>query len=290
MGSPLVLLHGFTGTWRVWKPVLPALEANHDVLAVTLPGHRGGPPVPRDADVGITLLADGVERTLDAAGVETAHICGNSLGGWLALELARRGRARSVVALSPAGGWREAKDLHHTSTVVRRSAQLGALSAQFLRGPLLAPQARRTMLGMIMEHGDRMPAGAMLQLMEDAGGCTIIEQFGVAVVRDGPFTGDMSHVSCPVRIAWGQNDRIIPPDKHGRPLLDRVPNAEFVVMSGVGHVPMYDDPLLVTATILEVTLAVDDAAARGPAASADDAASGDDDATGGDAATTRGAR
>ena len=237
--------------------MLPALEANHDVLAVTLPGHRGGPAVARDAQVGIGLLADGVEQTLDAAGIERAHICGNSLGGWLALELARRGRARSVVALSPAGGWREAKDLHRTSMIVRRSAQLGALTAPMLRGPLLTPQARRAMLSMIMEHGDRMPAGAMLQLMEDAGGCTIIEQFGAAIVRDGPFTGDMSHVGCPVRIAWGQNDRIIPPDQHGRPLLDRVPSAEFVVMPGVGHVPMYDDPMLVTATILEVTLATD---------------------------------
>jgi pimeloyl-ACP methyl ester carboxylesterase len=280
-------LHGFTGTWRIWKPLLPALEANHDVLAVTLPGHRGGPPVSRGAEVGITLLADGVERTLDAAGVGAAHICGNSLGGWLALELARRGRARSVVTLSPAGGWREAKDVHRTSAIVRRSAQLGSLTAPLLRGPLLAPQARRAMLAMIMEHGDRIPAGAMLQLMEDAGGCTIIEQFGIAVFRDGPFTGDMSHVSCPVRIAWGQNDRIIPPDRHGRPLLDRVPNAEFVVMPGVGHVPMYDDPMLVTAAILEVTLAVD---GRDGDRSRNGFARGDDDIAGGDPAPTRGAR
>jgi pimeloyl-ACP methyl ester carboxylesterase len=56
---------------------------------------------------------------------------------------------------------------------------------------------------------------------------------------------------------------VIPPDRHGRPLLDRVSQAEFVVMPGVGHVPMYDDPVLVAATILEVTLAVDAAAARG---------------------------
>jgi pimeloyl-ACP methyl ester carboxylesterase len=255
-----VLLHGFTGTWRIWKPVLATLEGHHDVLAVTLPGHRGGPPLPRGADASVAVLADGVERTLDGLGVRTAHLAGNSLGGWLALELARRRRALSVVALSPAGGWREASDLHRTGAIVRRSAQLGALTAPLLRGPLLAGPARRAMLSMIMEHGDRVPPGAMLQMLEDAGGCTIIEQFGAAVHRDGPFTGEMAHVNCPVRIAWGQNDRIIPPDRHGRPLLDRVPNAEFVVMPGVGHVPMYDDPMLVTATILEVTLAVDAAA------------------------------
>jgi pimeloyl-ACP methyl ester carboxylesterase len=237
--------------------VLSALEGQHDVLAVTLPGHHGGPQIAREAEVSVAVLADGVEHTLDRLGVETAHLAGNSLGGWLALELARRGRARSVVALSPAGGWRQAGDLHRTSALVRRTAQLGSLTAPFLRGPLLAPQTRRAMLSMMMTRGDRVPAGAMLQMLADAGGCTIIEQLGAGIQRDGPFTGDMAHVSCPVRIAWGQNDRIIPPDEHGRPLLDRVPSAEFVVMPGVGHVPMYDDPTLVTATILEVTLAVD---------------------------------
>lgn len=258
-GSPLVLLHGFTGTWRIWKPVLPTLQANHDVVAVTLPGHHGGPPL--DAEVSIAALADGIEHVLDSEDIETAHFTGNSLGGWLSLELARRGRARSVVALSPAGGWREAKDLQRTTAILLRNARLSVRSVPFLRGPLLAPQARRAMLRSAMEHGDRMPAQDMLDVIEDVAGCTIIDEFVAATTRDGPFNGDMSKVSCPVRIAWGQNDRIVPPDQNARPLLDRVPEAEFVVMPGVGHVPMYDDPILVAATILEVTLQVDDRAA-----------------------------
>jgi pimeloyl-ACP methyl ester carboxylesterase len=255
-GSPLVLLHGFTGTWRIWTPLLPTLEANHDVIALTLPGHHGGPALDAD-EVSVTALADGLERALDAEGVQSAHLCGNSLGGWLSLELARRGRARSVVALSPAGGWNEAEDVHRTSAMISRLTRVGARSAPFLRGPLLAPQARRAMLRQVMERGDRMPPGRMLQMLQDAGACAILDQFVRATNRDGPFTGDMSHVSCHVRIAWGQNDRVIPADRYGRPLLDRVPGAEFVVMPGVGHVPMYDDPLLVSTTILEVTLAVD---------------------------------
>jgi pimeloyl-ACP methyl ester carboxylesterase len=99
----------------------------------------------------------------------------------------------------------------------------------------------------------------MKEMIDDLGGCTIVDQFIAATRRDGGFGGDMSHVTCRVRIAWSQNDRTIPPDQHGRPLLDRVPQAEFVVMPGVGHMPVYDDPLLVTSTILEVTLAVDTA-------------------------------
>lgn len=241
----------------MWKPVLDPLEAHHDVLALTHAGHNGGPVIAKGEPVSIALLADHIERALDEQEIDKPHICGNSLGGWLSLELARRGRARSVVALSPAGGWAEAQDLKRTTSLIRNTARMSTRSAPFLRGPLLAPPLRKQMLRPVMERGDRMPAGRLLQMIQDLGGCTIIDSFMEATGRDGPFAGDMSHVECPVRIAWGQNDRTIPPDGHARPLLDRIPNADFVVMPGVGHVPMYDDPLLVTATILEVTLAVD---------------------------------
>ena len=102
-GSPLVCLHGFMETWRTWELVLPALERRHDVLALTLPGHAGGPrSMARRPG---TQMADAVERAMDEAGFDTAHIAGNSLGGYVALQLAARGRARSVVAFAPAGGW-----------------------------------------------------------------------------------------------------------------------------------------------------------------------------------------
>src|SRR5918911_149122 len=91
------------GTWRPWGAVLPALERRHEVLAPTLAGHAGGPAF--GAELTDATLADHVERAMDAAGFETAHIAGNSLGGYLALRLAPRGRARSVVALAPARRW-----------------------------------------------------------------------------------------------------------------------------------------------------------------------------------------
>lgn len=104
-GSPLVCLRGFTDTWRTWDLVLPALERSHDVLAPTLLGHAGGPPL--EGAVSDALIVDAVERAMDEAGFETAHIVGNSLGGYIALQLAARGRAESVVAFAPAGGWAE---------------------------------------------------------------------------------------------------------------------------------------------------------------------------------------
>ncbi|MGX6449542.1 alpha/beta fold hydrolase, partial [Patulibacter sp. S7RM1-6] len=98
-----MLLHGFMETWRTWEPVLPALERRHDVLAPTLVGHAGGPPLPRPPTA--TTVVDHVEAAMDAAGFATAHVVGSSLGGFVALQLAARGRARSVVAFAPAGGW-----------------------------------------------------------------------------------------------------------------------------------------------------------------------------------------
>ncbi len=102
-GEPLLLIHGAFCTWRAWEELLPELESSYEVLAPTLLGHLDGDRFPAGVAVGIEALADGLERELDAAGWETAHIAGNSLGGLLALELAQRGRARSVVALAPGG-------------------------------------------------------------------------------------------------------------------------------------------------------------------------------------------
>jgi pimeloyl-ACP methyl ester carboxylesterase len=91
-GEPLLLLHGFTDTWRTWELVLGALERRHEVLAPTLAGHAGGPPIdPDDPERG---ALDAIEQLLDAAGWEQAHIAGNSLGGYLALRLVEHARAR----------------------------------------------------------------------------------------------------------------------------------------------------------------------------------------------------
>src|SRR4051812_49926881 len=78
-GSPMVLLHGFTDTWRTWDLVLPALEQRHDVLALTLAGHLGGPPLP--AGAGPDTVADLVEAAMDAAGVATPRLGGDSPRG-----------------------------------------------------------------------------------------------------------------------------------------------------------------------------------------------------------------
>jgi pimeloyl-ACP methyl ester carboxylesterase len=102
-GAPLVLVHGLGLTWRSWQPVLDALEARHDVVAIDLPGFGESPPLPDGAAPTPTRLADAVESELDRLNLDAPALVGNSLGGWVALELARRGRATRAVVIAPSG-------------------------------------------------------------------------------------------------------------------------------------------------------------------------------------------
>lgn len=144
-GTPLVLLHGFTMSWRAWLPVLPYLAAHHTVLAMTMAGHRGGPALLPDGQPGAVALADTLCAQLDELGLDTVHVAGNSLGGWTALELARRGRARSVVAISPGGSWRHRRDMQ--ALLWKFRITLAALASERVRPLLMTGPARRAWLG-----------------------------------------------------------------------------------------------------------------------------------------------
>jgi pimeloyl-ACP methyl ester carboxylesterase len=119
-GEPLVLLHGILGSERMWSHVVPLLAQHYDVIAPTMLGHRGGRP----ATVRPTRMAhivDDARRLLDELGLEQVHLAGNSLGGRVALELARLGRAQTVCALSPSGTWESGSADHRRATTSRCS-------------------------------------------------------------------------------------------------------------------------------------------------------------------------
>jgi len=100
-GAPLLLLHGMGSSRRDFSAVLPELRASFDVLNVDLPGVGESPHLEERPTV--PAITDAVERTLDEEGVGPVHVLGNSLGARVALELAARGRALSVVAIAPSG-------------------------------------------------------------------------------------------------------------------------------------------------------------------------------------------
>jgi len=245
-GEPLVLVHGFTSYWETWEPMLPALTAQFDVLAPTLLGHAGRAAVPDDVDL-ITALADDLEEQMDAAGMATAHLAGNSLGGWLAMELMRRGRARSVVALSPAGGWRTHADTKRTSRIFRFANRMVRLSRPFARFAMRFGILRRLGMRPFALRADRLTPAQILGAM-DGMMAVDVDRF-IALVDDRlePFTDP----GVPALIAWSEYDRTIPSPRYSDLWREVAPFAEFRILPGVGHVPMIDNPPLVAATIID---------------------------------------
>jgi pimeloyl-ACP methyl ester carboxylesterase len=253
-GPPLVCLHGFADTWRTWELVLPALEREHDVLAPTLAGHAGGPPLPGPA--GGAALADAVERAMDAAGFATAHLVGNSLGGYLALLLATRGRARTVVALAPAGGWAPGdpspQELLRTQEAMLAAAGPAAVHAEAL---VATPAGRRAASRLLTVRFAHLPPELLAHGLRAAAGCAAGPALLAAARREG-WPLDPARVTCPVRVLWGADDALLAwPRAAVRYREAWLPHADWVLLDGVGHCPQLDVPLETAQLILGLTAA-----------------------------------
>jgi pimeloyl-ACP methyl ester carboxylesterase len=248
-GPPLVLLHGFLDTWRIWELVLPALERERDVLALTLAGHAGGPPIRGEATADAVVAA--VEDAMDAAGFETAQLAGNSLGGYVALRLATRGRARSVVAFAPAGGWAPGDDAATEILEFQRGlqAQVKAV-APHAPAALATLEGRRRATRDITTSYEHIPAELLAHQALGIATATAAPALIDAALRDG-FPLDAERIDCPVRIVWGTDDRLLPwPSAAARYRTESLPHADWVVLDGVGHCPPLDVPLETAQLIL----------------------------------------
>jgi pimeloyl-ACP methyl ester carboxylesterase len=252
-GEPLLLLHGFLGTWQHWRPVLGELVARYEVISPTLAGHDGGPPYPMSSPITLAGAADSLESHLDELGVGTAHIVGNSMGGALALELAKRGRARSVVAVAPGGGWTdddgEARRLGRLFTrQIRATRAIAPRVATVMR----RPELRRLALRDIMRRGELVPPAEAVDLVRASLRCTITRRV-LDALRAGRDLSlrDLDRISCPVLLASPQFDRILPAERHAPRLRREIPGVESRILPGCGHVPMWDDGRLLIQVITE---------------------------------------
>ncbi|HYF27710.1 MAG TPA: alpha/beta hydrolase [Baekduia sp.] len=231
-GPPMVCLHGFTDTWRTWELVLPALEGEVTAAAV----------------------ADAVEGAMDDAGVAAAHLVGNSLGGWLALELAARGRALTVVALAPAGGW--AADERTWEALLdqqQRMVELAAAAAPYAETLLATPEGRRRATQLLTTRSAHLPAKLLAHQLRGIAACT-----GAKAMIDGARRGGWpvraERITCPVRVLWGTADRLLPcPSAAVRYRREWLPHADWVVLDDVGHCPQLDVPLETAELILGFT-------------------------------------
>jgi pimeloyl-ACP methyl ester carboxylesterase len=255
-GTPLLLLHGIGAIWRAWSPVLPHLEPHHDVIVPTLRGHAGAPPLGSHVAPSVQALVDGIEEELDRLGLARVHIAGNSLGGWIGIELARRGRARSLILLSPAGAWRSPRRLRATAHGVRFS--FGALARYSSRAEALTDRRvlRWALLAGQVAHPDRVPRESLVTYIHASGRSPVVNPL-LRVLHLNPVEPLPAERDYPVRLVWAERDRVLPFKHFGSPMMERLPGAELIRLGGVGHVPMSDDPARVADLILEVTRAAD---------------------------------
>ncbi len=231
---------------NAWDQVAPLLTDRFDVLIPTAAGHHGGPVLTGRATV--AELTDHTERYLDGLGLDTVHVAGNSLGGWMAVELARRGRARSVCGLSPAGFWDPGAPDHSRSRArLRFVRNLTRASAPVLPLAMHSALIRRLSMRDVAAHGERLSPREATTHATDLLHCTA----GLDILATDEFIAPLDPLPCPMTFAWPERDRIFPQHING-PLATRIaPGARHIVLPDTGHVPMIDDPELCARVIAE---------------------------------------
>jgi pimeloyl-ACP methyl ester carboxylesterase len=244
----LVLFHGLTMSGRAWHTTRPFLTNDFDVVTPTALGHAGG-RTPGHRPIRIADVVDDAERTLDELGIDSAHLAGNSMGGWVALELARRGRATTVTALSPAGTWDPTSREHkRTRNALSRAGADSRRTRALLPLVLNVPQIRRFAMRTTCADGARLAPREIIAAVDDLLGCTVLDDLLTTTESLQPL-----QVETPITVAWSGADALLLPGVNGALAQPLIPGAVHTVLPGVGHVPMLDDPALVAATIRATT-------------------------------------
>ncbi|MFI7640974.1 alpha/beta fold hydrolase [Nonomuraea sp. NPDC049400] len=237
-GAPLILIHGIGHHWQAWLPVMDRLAASRTVIAIDLPGFGVSPGLPEGIPYTAESLADAVESFCARLGVREPHVAGNSLGGYIALELASRGVVRSATALSPAGFWSR-PELLYAQTMLR-ALRAGA---RFGSTPLLSSVST----GILVAHPSRLEpqalSAAAQALSEASGFDETLESFAGLMPPAPPKS--------PITIAWGEHDRLLLRRQAIRAA--RWSGQRVKLLKGCGHVPMSDDPELVARVVLEAS-------------------------------------
>jgi pimeloyl-ACP methyl ester carboxylesterase len=220
--------------------VLELLRPEREVIVFDMRGFGSTPPLPDGVEPTAANLAAEIGRTCAELGVERPHVAGNSLGGWVGLEMGRAGLATSVTALSAAGLWR--------APIGQRRRDVHALAGQvrpLMAAAIRVPRLRRAMLSTFAARPERIPAEI---------GRDLILGWIDASGYEGANRAMRTHVfdpagypEIPVTLAWGERDRLLGPPRPER----RPAGARYLSLADVGHTPTWDDPELVAATLLE---------------------------------------
>ncbi|BBX27108.1 alpha/beta hydrolase [Mycolicibacterium alvei] len=251
-GEPILLLHPFLLSQSVWKYVAPQLAqtGRYEVFAPTMAGHHGGAHAPMLLDV--ATLADDIERRLDDLGWGTAHIVGNSLGGWVAFELERRGRARTLTGIAPAGGWSRFTPVKYEIIAKFMAALPVVLATAALRQQVLKlPLSEQISYLAVSATPEALNDSDRHDLIEDLAHCPAYFKLMLKALTTAGLM-EIRNSRTPTQLVICEKDRVLPAPRFTRHFTASLaPDAVVTTLKGVGHVPMFEAPDTITRVITE---------------------------------------
>jgi pimeloyl-ACP methyl ester carboxylesterase len=242
-GPPLLLLHGLGMGKVVWRPLLPLLAPEREVIALDLPGFGDSPRGPRTVEG----LAHCVRAFAAGLGLERPHVAGNSLGGAVALAMGAAGDAGSVCALSPVGFVADREGTYARAVLAATRVLCRVLAPA--ADPLASSAVLRTALSShACSRPWRVPAADMADWTRNYARAPAFWELLDAL--DG---WRAPTPACPTTIAWGDRDRLLIASRQAPRARRALPEARHVRLRGCGHVPMWDDPEQVARAMLDAS-------------------------------------
>lgn len=245
-GPPLLLIHGIGLRWQIWRPVIGLLAKDYDVIACDSPGFGRSAPLAQEIVPTIGAYVEAFEQFFAAQGLQQPHVAGNSMGGAIALELTRRGSARSATAFSPAGFWTPA-ECRFCQLSLEALARTPRAARPALERLARSSWGRRALLWQTFGHPERFPGEEAVATLRDAWAAPAFAA-ALAAFEAYTFSADERPATAPTTIAWGIHDRLLPPARQAPRARALLPYARHLSL-GVGHVPCYDDPPVIAETI-----------------------------------------
>jgi pimeloyl-ACP methyl ester carboxylesterase len=248
-GPAIVLIHGLGGSWQTWLLNIPALAAEHRVVAVDLPGFGRSDPLPPPA--AMATHADVLAALLDRLGITAATVVGHSMGGVVSIMLLER-RPDVVARLVLANGGGVPLTPGRLAMIVNAFKAADRLLKRpgFVRAITRRPRLRRLVFGRFManHHALRGPFAAEVVPAVAAPG------FLGAVAAAGQVAAavDAASIRCPVLLAWGAKDRILPLAR-ARDMAGLLLDGQLVVFERAGHCPMFEAPDEFNRALVEFT-------------------------------------
>ncbi len=245
-GEPLVLMHGVGHHWQAWRPIIDRLAGEFDVIACDSPGFGRSEPLPPGIEPTIPAYADAFARFFAEEGLGHPHVAGNSMGGAIGLELARRRAVESVIAFSPAGFWTDA-ERKYCQASLGMTANMPRVLQPAIKALAATAPGRAALLAQLYAYPARLPADDAQASLENAWASPSFNP-ALKAFDSYRFENGDDLRGVPVTIAWGRHDRLLLYGRQARRARAELPWARHLTL-GAGHIPFSDDPQAVAETI-----------------------------------------